>query len=285
MMALDVAILVVSLLTLVSVVFGAKRVRRSFKKGQKELLYNLGEHLGKLESRMVNPFVEWRGDGSGEAWVLVITRDRCSSLRRTIEQIRRFEPAARILVVDNGSLDGAPDLLMHLLREGPIDRLLLNKPGTVPQWQKCSSLQQGLRLLAIEKTTSITWVDDDVQIQKPWIADASRVMKALAARRVEVVSLLLDPVQQANHPPVETLEVEGIPVTLSRTFNGAFACVDPSFFKKYGLPPLGEGLSEASVEDWYYSRLIQASGGLCAFLECSSHLYHQSSLRERAGTE
>ncbi|MBM3464079.1 MAG: glycosyltransferase family 2 protein [Armatimonadetes bacterium] len=211
--------------------------------------------------------------------MVVFSYQRKEMLAQTIADLKTHEPALRILVVDNGSTDGTQDMLAAMLGDGRVDKLLLNRHEQVPQWQKGFALAQALGLLSLEPMDYLAWIDDDMRVNRPFVRSCANVLEKLQARKVRLVSLLVDDMQSRSHPPLETLVLDEIEVQIKESFNGAFVFAPVAFFAEFGLPPMGQGVNDVCIEDSYYSRLLQASGGLVAAIDASTHLGYRQSHR------
>ena len=256
-----------------------------FKKSNQKLKNDLTVFLGKIERQLVSPFKEFKSSDSNKSWTIVFTYNRKTSLLQTLEDITRYEPETKIMVIDNGSSDGTRSTLTEFLSNGKIHRILLNEKESVPQWQKCFNIQQALRLLSIEEVSYITWIDDDIQIKAPWINMSTLILKEQPYKNIKVVNLLTDDIQEKAHPTLETINFQNTQIKIKSSMNGAFVFVPVSFFEEFGLPPIREGINDASVEDWYYSRLLQASEYKVAAIDNSTHAHYNDSSRGRAQTQ
>ncbi|MDP4200192.1 MAG: glycosyltransferase [Bacteroidota bacterium] len=258
-----------------------KRTHRLFHKQRKLIL----DSFGRIESRMARaaPEFEPAADGAG-VWAIMVSFNRGDTGRRTIESLRKHEPDLPILVVDNGSTDGTRERLLEMLEHGVIQKLLLNTHEQVPQWQKSFALVQALKVLSLERLRYLVFLDDDVDVTRPFILDATTLLEELASEHVKVVNMTDDAEEEYNHPTIKR-----IPVRLSRgmeeikiraSFNGQFNFLNADFFHELGYPPIAEGISELSGEDSYYSRLLKVKGYQVAVLPAARHLGAEASLRE-----
>ena len=238
-------------------------------------------YVASLEKRIVRPFEEFSNTENGENWVILFTRDRKDKIKGTIADIKRLEPNAKLLVVDNGSLDETPALLIQLMKEKVIDKVILNHTSDVPQWQKCFSIAQAFKLLSLQSVSTLTWLDDDMRIREPWIDFSNRIFSALEQENVLLLNLSMDNIQDEIHKTVKIVEVDGRQIKIKESFNGQFVVFRPSLLKVIGLPPIGEGITDAGVEDWYYSRLLQANNIFVGAADFSEHTGYKSSIRDR----
>jgi glycosyltransferase involved in cell wall biosynthesis len=242
------------------------KIRDTDHKSFKTLLY-------RMEHRLAKPLPYWsRKDHQQNIWAVVFTYERLDMLKRTVASIRQQEPGLKILVVDNGSKDETISTMAEHLREGKIDKLLLNTHGDVPQWQKSFALHQAVNLLSIEPVTHLVFFDDDIEVRQPFIDFALQTMEELRPRGVRVVSLMHDWVQDTVHATVDTATVDGREVKLKRTFNGAMIFMPLASLDEFGLPPIGEGADEIGAEDWYFSRRLEALDGYAACADFAEHL-------------
>ncbi|MFH0919399.1 MAG: glycosyltransferase family A protein [Fibrobacterota bacterium] len=281
---LNLALFVVVILL---VLLSARRTRKRFTQSTATQINELNQKnqslldlMSRIEARAAKPFQEFAREGELRDWIIVPTYNRLPMLTVLLSDIRKHEPSAAVLVVDSGSNDGTAEFLARALVGGQIQKALFNRQADVPQWRKAFALQQAFRLLALEPVRSLTWIDDDMQLQRPWILLSLSLLDALQGEQVRLVNLLVDEVQNHNHPVLETRQIEGETVYLKASFNGTFVCFRPALLAEAGLPPVGEGISIASVEDWYYSRIFKARGWKVAALNASKHLGYGQSHRE-----
>ena len=220
---------------------------------------------------------------AGKTWVLVVTRDRPELTRRTFEALFSSTSAAfEAMVIDNGSQPETLHFLTGLLASGRISRLILNRDGTVPQWQKSYSIAQGFHLLAEEVCDYFAWLDNDIEVQPGWLETAVRILSSTNGQ-FPIVSLCNDAEQDRVHPVAKEMHIAGCPVKLKKTSNGALWVMKRSFFSKFGLPPIGMGITNMGVEDWHYSRLMQQSRSFFAVVDgLARHLGTEESAREKA---
>ena len=105
--------------------------------------------------------------GDPAATVLMSTRDRAEHLRPTLDLIlaaARHAPfGVEVLVVDNGSTDGTPDLLAELARTSP-EIVVTRDP--VPG--KSGALNRALGLV---RGRAVVFTDDDVHVPSTWFED------------------------------------------------------------------------------------------------------------------
>jgi hypothetical protein len=192
-------------------------------------------------------------------WLLMTVRDRADLTAGSIDLIRKTAgDDLGLIVVDNGSEQTTRDMLLSEFATGRIQRLLFNPPY-IPQWQKCYAIRQALGLLKEtgEPVEYFGWIDNDLHLNHGWLQLS---LKILATRPgIEVVSLCsCDPTQEKHHPTVTTEIIDGAEVHLKRTANGAFWIMRWSFFERYGLPPIGLGITDEGTEDWYYLNILKA---------------------------
>lgn len=264
------------LVNLVALLAFRMRARKMFKKHQTLMV----DAMAHIERHLVRPHREFRPAGNGKTWIVVFTLNRKEGLAQTLADLRAQEPEARILVVDNGSADGTQAFLAEALVDGRVDKILLNRAEQVPQWQKSFALAQALELLSMESFDYLAWIDDDMRVKQPFAKLCVDLLRELKARDVKLVNLLVDEVQDRIHPPLETLSLLGVEVHLKASFNGAFVFAPVELFAEWGLPPTAEGVNDFGVEDWYYTRLLQAAGGRVAAIDASTHLGYRKSHRK-----
>jgi glycosyltransferase involved in cell wall biosynthesis len=236
--------------------------------------------LGKVETRLVRPLRPFAPADGKTVWLIVFSYNRKSLLLSMLADLRRLEPTIKLLIIDNGSADGTIDALNAEHQNNQIQKLLLNQHRDVPHWQKGFALAQALQVLALEKVDYIGWIDDDMRIKKPFIETSIKILHDLAPDNVRLVSFLTDDTQEKNHPTQSVKNVDTEPVKIQSSFSGAFVMAHAAFFEELGLPPVAEGIADSSVEDWYYSRLMQARGYKVAAIDVADHLGYKVSIRE-----
>jgi glycosyltransferase involved in cell wall biosynthesis len=205
--------------------------------------------------------------GAPDVWLCVITKGRLALTRQCIASLQeQRSPRLRLIAVDAGSTDGTPGYLEELKGQGVLQALLLNPPGSLPQWQKNAAIEQFARFLGQRAYAYAGWVDNDVVLKGGWLEAAFECFES-GPGRVEVVSLFSDAEQERVHPTVEELSVGSHRLRLKRSANGAAWLFRRGFFERHGPPPVGAGITEASVEDWHYSRVLHSKGLLFGVLE------------------
>lgn len=257
----------------------------AYKKNKSLLRKHLAESmkmLGKIESRLIKPFDEFSDENANaSSWIIVFTLNRKQMLRNTIESIRKHEPGIKILVIDNGSKDGTQHLISELIEQSIVQKCIFNQNNEVPQWQKSFNIHQAFKLLSLEEISYIAWIDDDIQVEEPFMSKSIEILKELEQKNIKFISLNHDDEQEKNHKTIETVKINNTKVRIKQSVNGAFVLMPKSTITELGLPPIKEGIDDMSVEDWYYSRLIAEKGYFAAVINCSTHLAYDSSLREQ----
>ncbi len=258
-----------------------KRTRRILFRSRDFTREEVEKMFRRIENRLTWQAEEFHyRDGPIEAWAVMFTRDRLPLAMRTLQTLREHEPELPVLVIDNGSSDGTAEALAALHTTGRIQKLLLNNHADVPQWQKSFAVAQSLKLLALQRPKWIVWLDDDLEITRPFLKNGITLLERLEVGHIKVVTLMDDEDQTRNHPalryePVElTSGAETIKIRTS--FNGAFNLFPASFFQELGYPPIAEGIDELGSEDWFYSRQMQSRGYLAAVLPSATHVGKRS---------
>lgn len=215
-------------------------------------------------------------------WLLVTVRGRLDLTKSTVQHLLHKQPEElKIIVVDNGSRDEALDWLYRVFRSGRIHRLVCNKVGTIPQWEKSYAIRQAHYLLRDEEYDRFGWVDNDIDVQVGWLAAAKAVLGACPD--VDVVSMHNDGHQEKHHNTVAERKIGKVNVRFKETANGAFWIMRRNFFDKHGLPPIRLGGGREGAEDWYYSDLLKQRGRLFAVVDgFSKHMGYATSLKKRA---
>ena len=109
------------------------------------------------------------------ATVLICTFNRSAMLRETLESLARMDDVAGgwdVLVVDNNSTDGTRDVVASLAGSFPVTLRYLSEP----RQGKSHALNTGI---AATPSDIIAFTDDDVVVEKRWLAEA---IKPLVAR-------------------------------------------------------------------------------------------------------
>jgi glucosyl-dolichyl phosphate glucuronosyltransferase len=103
--------------------------------------------------------------GQIELSVIIATRNRRESLERLVASLRATRDlqshAIEILIVDNGSTDGASDFLAQVSREWPVLRVF-----SEPRAGKNFALNKGIREA---KGNIFCFMDDDIVMDKGWL--------------------------------------------------------------------------------------------------------------------
>lgn len=254
--------------------------KRILKK-QKEGIVSISNYIGNLENRFKKSITS--GDTNevvkAEDWIVITSFNRAVLTKNLINNIKVFEPDIKIFVVDNGSSSETINILTELKKEKTIDFLLLNEHSLIKQWQKSYSITQAVKILELRNIDTITISDDDIDVTKSWL----KISKSILAEftNIKLINLMDDDKQEVNH---STLRVEPFQDTIfkvKQTFNGAFFCIEFKNLLYLGYPPIEEGISDSSVEDWYYSRLFKANNWEVAALSFQNHLAYISSEREK----
>ncbi len=236
------------------------------------------DYISRIENRISKPFDEFNPSERKEDWLLIISYNRKDLLMGAISSARQHEPSIKIAVVDNGSCEEVTKALHKSFDEGAIDKLVLNKHDDVPQWQKCLSIAQAMKLLSLQSVKSLTIMDDDILVEAPWLQISGKLTSEM--ENVKFVSLMDDEIQDRIHKTLEKHTIDGELVKLKTSFIGTFFYIPVDSLIELGLPPFNEGIAEASVEDWYYSRLTKAKGWKIATINRCKHLGYAASIRE-----
>ena len=215
------------------------------------------------------------------AWILMTIRERSELTRRSLDAlIERTPQGVGIMVVDCGSKGSAPDYPYALLRHMRIHKLICNAVGTIPQWQKSYAIRQAVDALGSEEYQYFAWIDNDVQVMTGWLAAAQKVLVEMP--EVDICSVHNDKQQEKLHPTVEVRRLGRITVRLKRSANGAVWVVRRNFFEKWGLPPIGKGITKEGTEDWHYSGMMRRHGKMIAVVDgFSDHIGQNCSMRAR----
>lgn len=233
-----------------------------------------------IETRLARGAEDLSAENAHGVWAVMFSYNRGEMARRTIESLRRHEPNLPLLVIDNGSTNGTQEMLLGLQKTGVIQKLLLNTWSDVPQWQKCFALAQALKMLSLERPSHFIWLDDDLEVTKPFLAKGLELLEKLRNESVRLISFVDDGRQEYVHGTLKTLPVQldgtSQPIKLRKSFNGNIILVAMEFFEELGYPPVAEGINDLAVEDWYYSRRMEAHGYLAAVYPAVSHIGDRS---------
>ncbi len=285
---MDIVIIALFSLTAVSILsfwLYYKRTKRLLHRNREEMQGAVNAAFIRVENRLVRGMPEFEGNrDNSKTWAIMFTFNRKDMAVRTLATLRRHEPNLPILVIDNGSTDGTRHALAELLEKGEINKVLLNTFKDVPQWQKSFAINQALKLLSLESPAYIAWLDDDLEIERPFVAPAIHLLSTLREERIKAISMLDNDVEERNHPTVKRIQVD-LPagpeeIKIRSTFNGGFNFYSTSFFSEFGAPPIGQGFHEWGVEDWYYSRRLQAMDYRVAIFVAAAHVGHESKREE-----
>ena len=69
-------------------------------------------------------------------------------------------------------------------------------------------------------------------------------------------------------------------ILIKSSFNGAFFMLRLQDLMELGYPPINEGISDESVEDWYYTRQLKVRNWKVATINRCLHLGYNTSIRE-----
>lgn len=260
-----------------------KLLYKYFEFNKKEIL-NFNTHIGNIENRIKreikvkNVKSNILNNFSKENWIIITSFNRGELITKLIDSIKKYEKNIKIIVIDNGSENFTLEKLLNLKKAKSIDYLLLNENNLIPQWQKSYSLVQALKLLELREIDLITVSDDDITINSSWLETSTNLFNTFDD--VKLVNLMDDDFQEQIHKTVENRTIDNLSFKVKETFNGAFFCIKFDTLVKLGYPPINEGISDSSVEDWYYSRLFKANNWKVAALNFSNHLGYNNSKRE-----
>jgi glycosyltransferase involved in cell wall biosynthesis len=286
MTSITVALFLLTIVVILAVLFYYKRTKRLLHRNREEMRSSVDEAFIRIENLLVRGMTEFETKpDESKTWAIMFAFNRKDMAQRTLTTLRAQEPILPILVIDNGSTDGTREMLLDLLKKGEIDKLLLNSFRDVPQWQKSFAITQALKLLSLERPAYLVWLDDDLEIERPFVQTAISLLSILHEERVKVISMTDNEVEERNHPTIKQIRVE-LPsgaeeIKIRPTFNGQFDFFSTSFFRELGAPPIGQGFHQWGIEDWYYSRRLQAMDYRAAIFIAADHVGHNKSMREQ----
>jgi cellulose synthase/poly-beta-1,6-N-acetylglucosamine synthase-like glycosyltransferase len=274
------AVLVVSVISLLLLVTSSILLFKRIKRAQTRVVDAMSRwvvsSLTSIETRL--RYQSLLAEPSSIDVIVIVTRNRAALLDKTIASIQHHEPHAKIIVIDAGSTDTTPALLIERCSQGIVHTFVRHQPDTVPQWQKGYGVHEAWRIAALMRPQSITVMDDDMLVQEPFIATCSELCSQ--HERIHVVALHRDSVQERNHPTEGSIVYGGATIQIGRTFNGAAFYMPWQTLNAWGPPPIDEGINDCSVEDWYYSRALMSTDGKAAFLTRVQEQPNVASLRE-----
>lgn len=275
-------IFALAFISIVSFLIYYKRTKRLLYKQiliVKKDYENIFDIISKIERRTASPIDEFNADEDGADWVVIISYNRPYFLKITVESLRKYEPNVKVVIVDNGSEQETVDEIMRLQRRNLVNKVLLNKNEEVPQWQKSFAIVQAVKLLSMESVSSITIADDDIEVTQAWIEDANEILKQM--EDIKLICLMEDEIQNICHPTEALRNYNSKAIRIKNSFNGAFFYLKVDVLKELGYPPIREGITDAGVEDWYYTRQLKARNWKVATLNCCNHLGYENSVREK----
>ena len=219
-----------------------------------------------------------------KASVIMVTRNRASDLRQTLDAMKRVEVGggleAELLVVDNGSTDETPQVVRSAqLRDVPIRYVREDRPG----------LSRGRnRGLAETNGELIVFVDDDVRPPRGWIPALCQPMMerkaSVVAGGVKLAPHLLRPWMSSMHrsylassewlQPESPHSVVGANMAFAREVLTRVPGFDPD---------LGAGAMGFGDEELFASQLLQAGHKIYSRLDvCVEHHFHPSRLQRES---
>lgn len=256
-----------------------KKLLCKLNKYNKKDYENILDFVSKIEKRAANPIEEFHNnEKQKEDWCIVISYNRSEWLKTTIESMNLHEPALKIIVIDNGSDYLTQMTITELFSKNKISKFLLNKNQDVPQWQKSFSISQAIKILTLESINTITISDDDIHVCGPWLEESKGIFEKIP--EAKIICLMDDEIQNKIHCTEKEIILNGSNIKIKSTFNCGFFIVQPETIKELGYPPICEGISQASVEDWYYSRQLKIRNWKIAFINKCIHLGYKKSIRE-----
>jgi len=232
---------------------------------------------------MVTPFTDFSHSDGKNDWLIIFTFDREKLFQETINSIRKFEPDLKILVIDNGSEDGTINIISEMLKQNKINRAIFNAKSSIPQWQKCCNLHQAYKLLSMEKVDFLGWIDDDIYVKRPFVQFSKDLLKEFEQENIGIVNFVVDEIQNLNHPIIDKKSFDNVEVFIKETIVGMFVFFNTDLLNEIGLPPIGEGINDLSVEDWFYSRVLKTKGIKVAAVDFADHLGYKTSIRDSIG--
>lgn len=191
--------------------------------------------------------------------LIVCTRNRTSSLRACLEHIGRLEsPGAwELVIVDNGSTDGTPDLLKSFAEQAPFRVVVVEEPR--------SGLGRA-RNAGIAAATGqiLAFTDDDCYVSPDFLKQILEVFKDQRIGYMGGRVLLYDPTDLPETIRTETKIrlIEAHSFIRAGELQGANMAVRKSLVAEIGLfdPEFGAGSRFCSGEDADFQARASASG-------------------------
>ena len=201
---------------------------------------------------------------SRKTWIIFISNNKLELSRQTMESIlNNTEGDYEIIVVDNGSDLNALNYFTQMIATGQISRLVFNKPGSIPQWQKCSAMSQAIHILQEESYDYLAWIESGVIVKPKWLQTSLNVLQNLPPN-TPVISLCE---KFPSHPDLQNSQINGFPVKFSFYADSDLWIMPRSFFGKFGLPPIGMGSDPTAQENHHYSYKLRELNCKFAMLE------------------
>jgi hypothetical protein len=152
------------------------------------------------------------------------------------------------MVIDNGSREpGLKEYLLDLSYKDKIHRLLFNKNGTLPGFQKPSALRQAFELFCMEQDSGDGWafgfIDNDATVKPGWLATS---LQALSGNIYDKGIGCIVPWDRWRGLG-EKMTVNGVDIVLRDTSGSLCWLVRPDFFEVFGWPD-----PDAPSQDEYY---------------------------------
>lgn len=237
------------------------------------------QYINRLEYRITNKinFENKINLDKNNNWIIVFSRDRYELLEQNIINLRKFEANLKIVLVDNSTTIESQNKTIEIFHKYKLERNILNKINSTPQWQKSFAIWQAVNLIKCENPNYIAWIDDDIIIHSEFLSIASLVFNNTD---YSLVSFFTNEKENNIHRTVDKLKLEDYEFQLKSTFGGAFVVTNHKFWEQFGLPPINEGINDLAVEDWYYSRLLKSQNQLIPTLSLSSDYGANNSVRE-----
>lgn len=133
------------------------------------------------------------------ASVAVVVRDRREAMTRCLAAIARLSPApAEVLVVDNGSRDGTPEMLRHHAPAYPVPLRLLVHPGSLGEARNAA--------VAAVRTDVVAFTDSDCEPTPGWLGAGLAAMGA----GIGVVQGRTRPAQPVRRRWAATQDIAGL---------------------------------------------------------------------------
>lgn len=190
----------------------------------------------------------------GKAWIAVLGKGQKEEIEKTLEGIFYHTIGEyEIIVIESHGERETVLYLADMLSQGKISRLVLNRPGTVPEPYKGYEIAQAIHILKEELFEYFCWIDAGVKVKAGWLESSLAILKKLG-EKTPAVALC------------KSKQQDPIPQAMDLSSKGNLWVMERSFFARFGLPPIGLK-KEAGIEYLHYIHKLQEMQCTLAMLE------------------